>query len=271
MPTRPYPALSQSSLQDYADCPRRFKLRYLEGLNYPAVESEPALENEKGLEEGEIFHRLVQKSLLGMDAARLGRLARSDNLKRWWQNWMESKPKLDGYTIYPEFSLTSPLGALRLVAKYDLIALLDGQALIYDWKTSRKRPSNEKLAARWQTRVYLALLAQSGGTLNGSKPILPDQIRMTYWFADFPNEPATFNYTAAQFKRDWDVLLKLSEEIPSASDYPMTDDLQKCSYCVFRSYCDRGRAAGEGLDSEIESEAGKPFDVDFEQIGEIAF
>ena len=31
-------AFSQSSLQDYADCPRRFQLRYLDKLIYPAIE-----------------------------------------------------------------------------------------------------------------------------------------------------------------------------------------------------------------------------------------
>ena len=34
--------LSQSSLQDYVDCARRFQLRYLDRLSYPAIESEPA-------------------------------------------------------------------------------------------------------------------------------------------------------------------------------------------------------------------------------------
>ena len=271
MTTRPLTALSQSSLQDYTDCPRRFKLHYLDGLNYPAVESEPALENEKGLEEGAIFHRLVQQSLLGLDASKLERLASSTNLKRWWQNYMDLRPNLDGYTIYPEFTLTAPLGTLRLVAKYDLIALSEGQAMIYDWKTSRKRPSNERLAARWQTRVYLALLAQSGSTLNEGEPIPPEHLQMTYWFADFPAEPAIFSYNTAQFERDWDILLKLAREIPSASNFPMTDDLQKCSFCVFRSYCDRGRAAGDSLETEMGAEAGGFFDLDFEQIGEIAF
>src|SRR5512139_3960828 len=102
MTTRPLTTLSQSSLQDYIDCPRRFKLRYLEGLAYPAVESEPALENEKRLEEGEIFHRLVQQSLLGLGGAKVGRLARSPNLARWWKNYLEHHPDLSGYTIYRE-------------------------------------------------------------------------------------------------------------------------------------------------------------------------
>ena len=38
---------SQSSLQYYFDCPRRFQLRYIEHLAWPAVETEPVLENER--------------------------------------------------------------------------------------------------------------------------------------------------------------------------------------------------------------------------------
>ncbi|NCT22292.1 PD-(D/E)XK nuclease family protein, partial [bacterium] len=56
---------SQSSLQDYADCPRRFQLRYIEQLAWPAVETEPALENERRQQEGLLFHRLAQQHLIG--------------------------------------------------------------------------------------------------------------------------------------------------------------------------------------------------------------
>ncbi|MBA4379648.1 MAG: hypothetical protein C0393_03000 [Anaerolinea sp.] len=63
---------SQSSLQDYADCPRRFQLRYIEELAWPAVESEPALENERHQQEGLFFHRLVQQRLVGLPVEKLG-------------------------------------------------------------------------------------------------------------------------------------------------------------------------------------------------------
>ena len=57
---------SQSSLQDYNDCPRRFQLRYIEKLHWPAVEMEPALENEHRQQEGQLFHRLVQQHIIGI-------------------------------------------------------------------------------------------------------------------------------------------------------------------------------------------------------------
>ncbi|MFT3893741.1 MAG: PD-(D/E)XK nuclease family protein [Anaerolineales bacterium] len=263
--------LSQSSLQDYVDCPRRFHLRYLEKLSYPAVESEPALENEKHQQEGEYFHRLVQQSLIGIPNEQIGKLANTANLQRWWSNWQELQSLADFRSLYPETTLSVPLGNFRLVAKYDLIAVQDGRATIFDWKTYRKRPRNEWLSARLQTRVYRALLVHAGAHLNNGKPFEPEQIEMTYWFADFPDDPARFAYTSAQYKRDWDTLLKLSEEIQNASSYPLTDDRQKCVFCNYRSYCERGTQAGDMDQAEAEMEAEELFDVNFEQIGEIAF
>ncbi len=266
--------LSQSSLQDYVDCAQRFKLRYLDRLSYPAVETEPALENEKHQQEGEYFHRLVQQHLIGIPAEQIARFANTPNLQRWWENFQNAKD-LTGFEnlsgLYPEATLSAPLGKYRLLAKYDLIAIQDGKAAIYDWKTYRKRPRNEWLAARMQTRVYRALLVQAGAHLNNGKPFEPEQIEMIYWFADFPEEPAHFPYTTAQFKRDWDLLVKLSEEVATVSSYPLTEDRQKCAFCTYRSYCERGIRAGDIEQAEAEMEAEELFDVNFEQIGEIAF
>ncbi len=267
--------LSQSSLQDYVDCPQRFKLRYLDRLSYPAVETEPALENEKHQQEGEYFHRLVQQHLIGIPAEQIARFANTPNLQRWWQNFQANLTNLtdlkDLSGLYPEATLSAPLGKYRLLAKYDLLALRDGKAIIYDWKTYHKRPRNEWLAARLQTRVYRALLVQAGAHLNKGRPFEPEQVEMNYWFADFPQEPACFPYTGVQFKRDWDLLAKLAEEIASASSYPLTDDRQKCAFCIYRSYCERGTRAGDIEQAEAEREAEDLFDVNFEQIGEIAF
>src|SRR5919201_674959 len=127
--------LSQSSLQDYMDCAQRFKLRYLDRLSYPAVETEPTLENEKHQQEGEYFHRLVQQHLIGIPAEQITKFANTANLQRWWESFQNSKDLaglreaslkrseggrgLSG--LYPEATLSAPLGKYRLLAKYDLI------------------------------------------------------------------------------------------------------------------------------------------------------
>jgi len=268
-------AFSQSSLQDYADCPRRFQLRYLDQLIYPAAESEPALENERHQQEGQYFHRLAQQHLLGIPAEKLARLANTPNLQRWWENFINAKDLTglrDLSGLYPEVTLSAPLGDFRLVAKYDLIAVtVDEKIVIYDWKTYRKRPRNEWLSARWQTRVYRALLVAAGSQLNGGRPIVPERCEMVYWFSNFPDDLARFTYNEAQYKRDWDALVKLTEEIQSATSYPLTNDRQKCAYCPYRSYCNRGIQAGDLDAIEAEMETESLFDVNFEQIGEIEF
>ncbi len=269
--TAPF-TFSQSSLQDYADCPRRFQLRYIEQLIWPAVESEPVVENEQRQVEGQIFHRLVQQHMLGLPAEKIQRLANSNDLERWWQNYLSADLKLEGYARFAEAALSAPIGKHRLLAKYDLIAIAqDGHAIIFDWKTYTKRPRNEWLAIRWQTRVYRALLAQAGAHLNGGRPIVPERIEMVYWFADYPNDPARFIYDSNQFKRDWAAIEKVIDEISSAKKFALTEDEKMCRFCTYRSYCDRGKQAGTMDEAEAEMEAEYLFDVNFEQVGEIEF
>lgn len=263
---------SQSSLQDYVDCPRRFELRYIEKLDWPAVEAEPVAENERRMADGNFFHRLAQQFLLGLPAEKLARLAASPDLARWWDNFHQSfSSPTDLGSLHPEVALSAPIGNHRLLAKFDLIALRDGQAIIYDWKTYHKRPNNEWMAVRMQTKVYRYLLAKAGTQLNGGQPIPPANITMTYWYTDFPSDPATFAYDASQFKRDESALEKLIADIESTQSFPLTDDQGKCRFCPYRSYCNRGTSAGDWRDAELEAEAHESFDINFEQIAEIAF
>src|SRR5512136_1199306 len=99
---------SQSSLQDYFDCPRRFRLRYIDRLAWPAVESEPLLENEKRQQGGQLFHRLVQQHRIGLPAEKLAPLASTPDLHRWWENYLGADLEINGYAQYPELSLSVP-------------------------------------------------------------------------------------------------------------------------------------------------------------------
>lgn len=266
----PLTLLSQSSLQDYSDCPRRFQLRYLQRLAWPAIESEPALENERHQRDGLLFHRLVHQHLLGLPAEKVGRLASGPTLRRWWEHYLNDshlQRLREEASLYPEATLSAALGAFRLIAQYDLIARRGDRLFVYDWKTYRRRPKNEWLATRWQTRLYRALLVQAGAFLLDGVTPAAEQIEMIYWFADFPQEPAHFPYTTAQFQRDWSALQTLADEIRSATDFPKTEDEQRCLFCVYRSYCERGIVAGEGEEEGEET----AWEIDFEQVQEIAF
>ena len=274
--TLPAPfTFSQSSLQDYNDCPRRFQLRYIDHLSWPAVETEPTQEYEKHQQEGSLFHRMAQQHIIGIPAEKLSAQAQSENLSKWWDAYQKDFGSLENFRsldLYPEYTLSAPLGEHRLVAKYDLIAIKpDEKAIIYDWKTYRKRPRDEHLATRWQTRLYSALLGMAGSHLNGGKPILPEQIEMIYWFANYPDNPANFAYSASKSERDWDVIKKNVSEISSTTKFEMSEDEHPCRFCAYRSYCDRGAKAGDWDEFDGEEETEESFEIDFEQIGEIAF
>lgn len=272
---------SQSSLQDYADCPRRFQLRYLEELSYPAVEAGAPDELETLQQQGRAFHRLAQQLTLGLPEDALTRTIHEPGMQRWWQAFLElyRGELLAAGELHPEISLSAPLGGARLLAKYDLLAVTaDGQLRIYDWKTYRSRPRDGWLEARWQTCVYRALLVQAGAHFQSGKPVAPEQVEMVYWFANFPDQPERLPYTRARFERDWATLEAVTAEIDDAAGspdasarFPLTEDQARCAYCPYRSYCARGREAGALEYAEAELEQAGPFDLDFDQIGEVAF
>ncbi len=278
---------SQGSLQDFVDCRRRFQLRYLKRLAWPALETEPALEAERYLQQGALFHRMVQQHLLGVPAERLSQAVAGEDLGRWWSNYLEFHRDLTGSRSlrlsgpsYPEVSLSAALGAYRLEAKYDLVLIQtersersDAGALIYDWKTSRRRPERRWLAKRLQTRLYPYLLSRAGAPLNGGQALQPERIEMVYWFADHPSQPERFVYGDQAFQEDEAYLNELIGTILrlDENDFPLTTDLRRCAYCAYRSLCERGVRAGD-LD-QIEADLGEelPVELDFEQIAEIEF
>jgi len=267
---------SQSSLQDYSDCCRRFQLRYIEQLKWPAVENAPVLENEHRQVEGQQFHRMVQQLLIGLPVERLTQIANnsnSENIARWWGNFLSARKSslidLTKQQFFPEQSLSAPLGKHRITAKYDLITVIDGQATIYDWKTYHNRPRDEQMAVRLQTKVYLSLLLNAGAHLNNNLPFSPERAEMVYWYADFPSEPFRYPSEESHYKRDWKDLDSLISEISAKRSFPLTDDQKKCGYCTYRSFCERGISATER--TEFEDTESESWDVDMEQIQEIEF
>ena len=264
---------SQSSLQDYADCPRRFELRYILKQNWPAVRSEPVLEMETWMEQGRLFHQLVHQYLLGIPEDLLTPLISQPEGLQWWQQFLHLNP-LDGLpnqVRLPEYRLTTPFHGFRLVAQYDLICLTPGErAVIVDWKTSRHR-AKRGWRERLQTRVYLFLLVEAGMRLNGNQPFQPDQLEMLYWFPAFPYEPEKIPYSTAKYEADREFLGSLVTQIRETptNTFAKTNDEKQCLYCPYRSLCERGEKAGN-FNAEIEQSADL-LDIDLNEIEELEF
>lgn len=265
---------SQNNLQDYDDCARRFQLRYLLDQRWPAVQSEPVQDYEKLAEQGREFHLLVQRHLSGIPEDHLR--PQVQPLADWWDAYLHvPPPDLPTEFRQAEVKLSTPLGACRLVAKFDLLAMQRGErAVIVDWKTALRKPRREDLARRLQTHVYPYVLTEAGAHLFGG-PIKPEQVTLVYWFANAPMEPEIFRYNVAMHEQNRADLHALADEILSRHDviWPLTPDERHCRYCVYRSLCDRGVGAGSLYDADDGLLDVGPEDIDFtlDDIEEIIF
>ena len=264
---------SQGSLQDFTDCERRFYHRYQMRLAWPAAEIEPIAEHERLQKLGSEFHLLVQQSISRVPEGKVeSRAAEDQDLALWWKRYQGlGIAKMEG-EISSEIVLRTRLGDALLVAKYDLLYLSpDGEAVIYDWKTSKRKPDRFELASRWQSILYPYLLAACADEIWPGKNISPDDIKMIYWFANFPEDTVELSYSSDLHGDHEKAILAQIAEIGARSgidDFPLTTDESRCSYCVYRSLCNRGISAGEAS-LEMETDNLEGFDLDIDQIQEI--
>jgi len=265
---------SQSNLQDYVDCPRRFQLRYVLMRPWPALVTEPPDEFEQHVQRGADLHRLAHQHALGIDPERLTDSIHDATLARWWQTFLAHPPAgLPQAIRRPEVVLAGPLAGYRLAAKFDLLAAEPGQRLVVvDWKAAQKRPSRASLARRLQTRVYRYLAVEAGAAFYGGLRPQPEQVDMVYWFAEQGGATERFAYDAQQHGAARDYLAGLIAEIAARQEpvWPLTPDQRQCQCCNYRSLCERGVRAAflEELDDDVE-----PLEpaIDLEQIAEVEF
>ena len=145
----------------------------------------------------------------------------------------------------PELGLTVPIGRHFLTGRFDLVIIgIEKQqpaVHIYDWKTSRPRPA-EELRGEWQSKLYLAMLAESKSALEESGTLIPEQIKLTYWYVTDPQTPRTINYSQEQHKQNWAEIQMLVSDIDSCvqtGQWPLTDNWSHCRSCTYWVYCGR--------------------------------
>jgi predicted RecB family nuclease len=276
--------LSQSSLQDYVDCPRRFQLRYLEHCRWPAPETADALEFERSMQSGHAFHRLMRQLYSGVPRALLEPIAATDvDLRRWWANYCDAPPPdLPQGVQEAEATLATTLctrspaapARVRLEARYDLLTGMPGERwTIVDWKTGRKRATRGWLQSRLQTRIYPLVLVRGGATFNAGQPIAPESVEMLYWFAEFPAQPERFIYSADALAADESYLEGLlADLIVQAGEFPKTPERRLCRFCVYRSLCWEDVQAGLLAEAEdVEAAAATLEELDLDAIAPIPF
>jgi hypothetical protein len=259
-------------------------------LAWPAVVSEPFLENELRGQQGAAFHRLVQQYFIGIPSHLLLKQASVEPLRTWFDNFLHNVKQLPGMPVtgvrwQPEINLTDTVAGFRLMAKFDLLGIFpDGSAIIYDWKTSRSQPRHQWLSERIQTRLYRYLLVRAGKNLQNEE-IKPEQVKMVYWFAEFPQQVESFTYSAIEYRQDEQffgntithiagLVSQIRSEIPG-DDFPQTLDDKRCNFCVYRSLCARGVQAGIAQEMDELSEDSltslSDLDISLDQVAEIEY
>ena len=253
-------AFSQSSLQAYANCPRRFWLAYVEQLPWPALETKPFDAYEEQMRLGSRFHQAVLRAETGFDPELLASTL-DYPLDEWFAAYTRYRPDdLPTQFVASEQVLSIPFGnadgRYRLAARYDLIAAErageQARAVIIDWKTTSRPTRRSRLQEQLQTVVYPFVLVEASESLPWG-PLLPEQVEMRYWFTAAPDEPVVFRYSADLHAANRTRLHGLLAEILSGSgqpDFPKVPDTEQnrqhlCAYCVYRSRCDRGINAGD--------------------------
>jgi hypothetical protein len=234
-------SISQAHLNTWETCQRKYQYSFLEDLRLPNAD----LKSQEKLLLGANFHLLMQQQQLGLDVTDL---ANADSNLKLWLKAFEQKPptmiagdRLGEHRRTLEIPIQISLNHSQnhdyrqahfvLTAIYDSLILSDRLAQILDWKTHQVTIAKDKLQENWQTRLYLYLLVKTS-------KYLPEQISMTYWFANTA-ESVIINYSEVKHLNTEIRLAKILTEISQTNDYPLTKNVSKCKQCEFRDRCDR--------------------------------
>ena len=238
---------SANNLQEYLNCPRRFELKYLLRQPYPAVVSQPVLEFEQKITEGKQFHLIVNQFFSGVPKDILLKRNTTAPVNSWLTAFFPFVEQFSHLNFLSEYSLLIPFEGFQLLARYDfLVQLENGSVLILDWKTGGRQPLLAYYEKRIQTILYPYLVDECLPFSSISTPENPSSIMMQYWFPNFPNTNIQFSYSVAAHK-DSEIFLKhLIREIQSTSigEFRKTEKIPRCSYCQYRTLCERGVHAG---------------------------
>ena len=240
--------LSQGQLNLLETCPRKFQLTHIEQLGSPA-----SPEQQEQLVWGTRFHLLMQQRELGLPIESL--LGEDPELQGCLAALQGAAPEIfaaAGAGVPPVFREAEHERIFNfngdlLTVRYDLLIAEGKQAQILDWKTYPRPQNRQKLAANWQTRLYLYVLAETSD-------YLPKQISMTYWFVQSAGEGVPvpqslkFAYNATQHKKTLASLTRLLSNLTgwlqryqeAGEPFPQVrEDAGQCGFCPFAVRCGR--------------------------------
>jgi hypothetical protein len=237
--------LSRNKLATFLVCQRQFQLRYLERLMWPEAPLSAA--DTERLAQGQQFHRLVQRHFLGLPVEP-GTIT-DRTVRQWWLTFVQHQPRLPHGRFLPELTLTIPIGHHLLNGRFDLLLIGEENgapfAHVFDWKTG-KAQDEYTLRHDWQTRLYLAMLAEGGRALWGEdhgRLLQPEHVAITYWYVTNPDQPCTIHYHHTWHEQNWaemsTLVAQIATQLAQGGIWPLTADWSSCQVCTYQAFCGR--------------------------------
>ncbi len=229
---------TQSRLQDFMECPRRFYLAHIQQQRWPSPLAEPQSEVEQALDRGARFHQMVQRHQLGMSLDTLQSSAAGDStLETWLRRYQEIFTGLGSFEkTWPEVSLSTTVAGYSVLAKFDLITLRGNAVMALDWKTGRL-PDPVRLGQRMQTVVYLLVLYREAARLVG-RPIK----EMALQYIQIPTGETRLFSVDEHSVALYEAHIRSVIEVVQSSDFALTEDVTHCRFCLYRGLCGRGQS-----------------------------
>ncbi|GEM_PF-1098671 len=228
--------ISQSQIQDFQFCHRKYYLAHVRRLAWPAPITPSFRKMEENMRQGKAFHLFVHRYLQNI-LPENGQPV-DPAIQKWVDNFKAHHPLPAKAQIFTEKEVTTVLGDTIWIGDFDVLAVQPDRIQIFDWKTSEKPGDPLRLKNSPQTRLYLFLLLKNLNRFTRSR-LNAENLEMIYWYPNAPLASVRIAYSNEKAQQDESYLQRISAQLSSdqAEDYLETDDRQKCSYCRYQKFC----------------------------------
>ncbi|MBQ6509364.1 MAG: PD-(D/E)XK nuclease family protein [Flexilinea sp.] len=228
--------ITQTQIAAYERCRRRYFLKYVRELAWPAERS-----SREEMKRGADFHLLVRQLIMGFPPETLLLPAGDEKIGEWLDHFRNSMPLKGFDRIFAEKEVSALYSDVLWLGKFDALAISDDRIVIFDWKTMEHRAEAAEYRESPQTRLYRFLARTCAARLIGAglHGIPAENIEMVYWFPEHPGEPIRLPYSEGAYQEDMTWLRMKAREMCSEAeaDYPCRDDLRACRFCEYETYC----------------------------------
>ncbi|MBQ6520251.1 MAG: PD-(D/E)XK nuclease family protein [Anaerolineaceae bacterium] len=237
--------ISQSQITEYERCQRLYYLKHIRKLAWPYIAKTSDV-----TDKGSKFHKLVNDLYMGIPADMLCRSIDDAVVSDWFYAFCKNNP-LQGYkNIATETERSFVSFGIIWFGKFDAAAEKNGKLEIFDWKTSKKKRSAAEYLSSPQTRLYRLIAKES------SKKLLPEDISMTYWFPQYPEEPIRLSYSTEAYESDLKWLKEKSAGMTAEEEYCYSkqENAKICSSCAYSTYCHSAGFCGTPVSEEYDEQ-----------------